>query len=195
MPLLCMRVDYCGTKTAIWSRNGIWHVYFFILKYLGSLLLYIPSICLNCICFKGQMILVVQLGLDNQWKVHSNLRRTILINFCHFKHQTGFLSYVSNLMDLKTEHNTFQGYRHMDHCIRCHTCAFTVAYAVLWLKVLLHYSAVKVFHIRHVTRGEGRGQPYPFLEIKKMPWFWKKGPDFVHPEVKFIIQNIVLRVS
>ena len=43
--------------------------------------------------------------------------------------------------------------------------------------------------------GEGGSQPYPFWEIKKMPWFWKKGPDFVHPEVKFIIQNIVLRVS
>ena len=43
--------------------------------------------------------------------------------------------------------------------------------------------------------GEGESQPYPFWEIKKMPWFWKKGPDFVHPEVKFIIQNIVLRVS
>ena len=83
----------------------------------------------------------------------------------------------------------------MAHCIGCHTCTFTVAYAVLWLKVLLHYYAVKVFHIRHVTRGEGGGQPYPFLGIKKMPWFWKKGPDFVHPKVKFIIQNIVLGVS
>ena len=28
-----------------------------------------------------------------------------------------------------------------------------------------------------------------------MPWFWKKDPDFVDPEVKFTIQNIVLRVS
>ena len=44
--------------------------------------------------------------------------------------------------------NTFQGYSHMDHCIGCHTSAFTVAYTVLWLEVLLYYSTVKVFHIR-----------------------------------------------
>ena len=81
----------------------------------------------------------------------------------------------------------------MDHFIECHTCAFTVAYAILWLEVLIHYSAVKVFHIRQVTRGGGVGQPYPFLELEKMRWLWKKkAPDFVHPEVKFTIQNIVL---
>ena len=34
-----------------------------------------------------------------------------------------------------TGHNTIQGYPRMDHCIGCHTCAFTVAYAVLWLEV------------------------------------------------------------
>ena len=39
-----------------------------------------------------------------------------------------------------TGHNTFQGYPHMDHCIGCHIYAFTVAYAVLWLEVLLHIS-------------------------------------------------------
>ena len=75
--------------------------------------------------------------------------------------------------------------------------AFTVTYAILWLEVLLHYFAVKVFHIRCVTRGgeNGEANPTHFLEIQKMLWFWeKKGPDFVHPEVEFIIQNIVLRV-
>ena len=75
------------------SQNGIWHVYFFfILKYLCNPLLYIPSICSNLICFKVQMTLSFQLGLDNQWKVYSNLRIwIILINLCHFKHKTGFL--------------------------------------------------------------------------------------------------------
>ena len=84
----------------------------------------------------------------------------------------------------------------MDQCIGCHTCAFTVAYAILQLEVLLHYSAVKVFHIRCVTTG-GRGRPtlLSFWKSKKCPGFGKKGPDFVHPEVKFTIQNIVLRVS
>ena len=39
----------------------------------------------------------------------------------------------------------------------------------------------------------GRGRPsYPFLKIiKKCSVFGKKGPDFLHPEVKFTIQNIV----
>ena len=49
-------------------------------------------------------------------------------------------------------------------------------YVVLWLEVLLHYSAVKVFHIRHATGG-GR-PPLPFFQNKKMPWFWKKRPWF-----------------
>ena len=91
-------------------------------------------------------------------------------------------------MDLKTQGiKTFQGYPHMDHCIGCHTCAFTVAYAVLWLEVLLHYSAVKVFRIMYLTTGAGSEQkasPTLFLEFKKMPSFWKKDPDFVHPEIK-----------
>ena len=196
---ICVRVDYCGTTTAVLSQNGIWHVHFFFnLKYLRNPLFYIPSICSNRFCFKVQMTLGVQLGFDNQWIVCSNLRRIwiILLNLCHFKHKTGFLSYISNLDGpWNTEHNTFQGYPHMDRCIGCHTCAFTVAYAALWLEVLLHYSAVKVFHIRCVTRGnEGEANPSISLEIKKMPWFWKKGPDFVRSEVKFIIQNIVLRI-
>ena len=39
------------------------------------------------------------------------------------------------------------------------------------------------------------GLPFPFLKInKKCPEFRKKGPDCVHPYVKFTIQNIVLRV-
>ena len=42
--------------------------------------------------------------------------------------------------------------------------------------------------------GEGGGLPCPFLKIK-VPWFWKKGPGFVHPSVKFTIQNVVLKVS
>ena len=77
-------------------------------------------------------------------------------------------------MDLKTQSiKTFQGYPHMDHCIGCHTCAFTVAYVVLRLEALLHYFAVKVFHIRRVTRGvggaKGEASPTLFLELKKMP--------------------------
>ena len=44
--------------------------------------------------------------------------------------------------------------------------------------------------------GGGGGLPYPFSESKKTPLVLEiKGPDFVHPEVKFTIQNIVLRVS
>ena len=57
----------------------------------------------------------------------------------------------------------------MDHWIGCHTCAFIVAYAVLWLEVLPHSSAVKVFHW-----GEGR-LPQPFFgNQRKSPGFEKK---------------------
>ena len=77
---------------------------------------------------------------------------------------------------------------HMDHCIGCHAFVFTVAYAVLWSEVQLH---IKVFRIRRTTT-QGGESPLPFLENhKKCPGFGKKGPDFIHPEVKFTIQNIV----
>ena len=80
-------VDYCGTYNGSKS-NGIRHVYFFfMLKYWCNPLLYAPSTCSALICFKVQMTLDVQLGLDTQWKVYSNLTRIwiILINLCHFK--------------------------------------------------------------------------------------------------------------
>ena len=41
---------------------------FFMLKYLCNPFLYIPSICSNLICFKVQMTLGVQLGLDKPMK-------------------------------------------------------------------------------------------------------------------------------
>ena len=66
--------------------------------------------------------------------------------------------------------NTFLGYTHMDHYT--HTCAFTVAYIILWLEVLLHYSTVKVFHIRCATRGGG--SPTLFWKSKKCRNFGKK---------------------
>ena len=81
----------------------------------------------------------------------------------------------------------------MNHCIGCHTFAFTVAHAVLWLEVLLH---IKVFHIRCATKGDGEAL-LSFLENQKKKKkkkkkdalvLEKKGPDFVD-------QNIVLRVS
>ena len=39
-------------------------VVLFMVKYLCNPLLYIPSTCSNLICFKVQMTLAVQLGLD-----------------------------------------------------------------------------------------------------------------------------------
>ena len=50
---------------------------------------------------------------------------------------------------------------------------------------------------RATSRWEGGGSlPCPFLKIKKKwPDFWKKGPDCVHPYVKFTVQNVVLTVS
>ena len=51
---------------------------------------------------------------------------------------------------------------------------------------------------RRATRGgegEGGDLPCPILKIKKCPNFRKKGPDCVHPYVKFTIQYVVLRVS
>ena len=43
--------------------------------------------------------------------------------------------------------------------------------------------------------GKRGGLPNPFWKSKKVPWFWKKGPDCVHLWGKFFIENVVLRVS
>ena len=54
----------------------------------------------------------------------------------------------------------------------------------------------ELFIIRRATRGGGGRLPLPFFENKKKCRdFRKKGPDCVHPYVKFTIQNVVLRVS
>ena len=52
--------------------------------------------------------------------------------------------------------------------------------------------------LRCAIRGRRSGgrHPLPFFENqKKCPDFAKKGPNCVHPQVKFIIQNVILRVS
>ena len=80
----------------------------------------------------------------------------------------------------------------MDHCTGCHTCAFTVAYAVFWFEVLFHYSAVKFFHIRGAAKERGGGLPYSFLKIKKdtlvlekkRPWFCPTWGLLKHPNFK-----------
>ena len=42
--------------------------------------------------------------------------------------------------------------------------------------------------------GSGEASPVHFWKLKKVPKFWKKVSDCVHPWVKFSIQNVVLRV-
>ena len=37
--------------------------------------------------------------------------------------------------------------------------------------------------------------PALFWKSRKVPWFWKKGPDCIHLCIIFSIQNVVLRVS
>ena len=118
-----------------------------------------------------------------------------MINLCDFKHKTEFLRllqhkylicscYVSNLDGPQNSHT--------DHCIGCHTCAFTVARCFV-IRGTTPYKSLS----HQVRNYEGRGRPsLPFLENhKKCSSSGKKGPDFVDPEVKFTIQNIVLRVS
>ena len=41
----------------------------------------------------------------------------------------------------------------------------------------------------------GEASPTLFWKSKKVPWFWKKGPNCVHPWVESFIQNVVLGVS
>ena len=65
----------------------------------------------------------------------------------------------------------------MDHCMGCHTCAFTQ----LHMLFCESESAVKVFHIRRKTRvGASPSLPI-FLKSKKCPDLGKKGTDFVYP--------------
>ena len=150
------------------SQNGIWHVNFFsLLKYLCNPLLYTLSICSNLICFKVQMILGVQLGLDKPMKSifepEEDLNYFDKINIIN----TWFDSVM--LATWWTSKHS-----HMDHCIGCHTYVFIVTYAVLWLEVLLH---IKVFHIRRTTTGGGGG-PLPFLETIKNALVLEKRPRF-----------------
>ena len=73
------------------------------------------------------------------------------------------------------------------------------------LSRLCFYNCICCFVIRSTTplfccrnlSYEACYQTNPTLiwKLKKWRGFGKKSPDFVHPEVKFIIQNIVLRVS
>ena len=61
------------------------------------------------------------------------------------------------------------------------------------LNIYFTYKNVKC-QVRRSTRGGGL--PCPFLKIKKSALILeKKCPDCVHPQVKFAIQNVVLRVS
>ena len=150
--------------TTVVSQNSIWQVYFFfMLKYLFNPVLYIPWICSNLICFKVQMTLGVQfVGLDKPVK-------------SIFEPEEG-LNYFDKFMRLWTQNRISEitsvsniwfdtvmlatwwtsKHSHMDHWIGCPTCVFTVAYAVLWLEVLLH---IKVFHIRRTTTGGEEGPP------------------------------------
>ena len=88
----------------LWHNNrsikSKWHmtcVFLFYFKiFIQSTFIYTINLLKP---YMFQMTLGVQLGLGNQWKLCSNLRRIwiTLINLCHFKHKTGFLIYVSNL--------------------------------------------------------------------------------------------------
>ena len=61
---------------------------------------------------------------------------------------------------------------------------------------LLSIKQLLVPGAQQVVRGEGGRPPLLFFENpKKCPGFGKKCPNCVHPQVKFVIQNVVLRVS
>ena len=69
-----------------------------------------------------------------------------------------------------------------------HRLPYLYFYNCIYCFVIGALFHIKVFHIRHAPKGYGEA-PLPFLESLK------KCPKFVHPEVKFTIQNIALRVS
>ena len=158
--------------TTVVSQNGMWHVHFFcMLKYLCKPLLNTLSICSNLICFKVQMTLGVQLGLEKPRKSifepEEDLNYFDKINIINMWFDSVMLATWWT-----SKHS------HMSHCIGCHTCAFTVAYALLWLEVLLH---INVFHIRCATMG-GVGSP-PILS-------WKSWKNALVSEKKALIFTI-----
>ena len=60
-------------------------------------------------------------------------------------------------------------------------------------KSIMEWTLMKSKESRRATRGR---PPLLFFENrKKVHWFWKKGPNCVHPWVASSIQNLVLRVS
>ena len=74
---------------------------------------------------------------------------------------------------------------------------FTQAFSRIFRHIQGYWSIFSHTH-RRATRGRGGGEgrpPLVLLEIEKCPDSWKKDTDWVHLEVKFSIQNVVLRVS
>ena len=70
---------------------------------------------------------------------------------------------------------------------------WNLQYGVICLLILLSFQ----FKFRRATRERrvGEASPSRIWKSKKMPWFWKKGPNFVHSWVKSSIKNVVLRLS
>ena len=65
------------------------------------------------------------------------------------------------------------------------------------LPVLRPYYGCATREVGAMVGGRGGWEVFPTLswKSKKVPWFWKKGPDCIHFCVIFSIQNVVLRVS
>ena len=133
-----MRVHYCVAHTTTVSQNRIWHVYFFfILKYLCNPLLHIYTINLLKPClFQSSNETGCSVGLRQ-----TNELLRLIYTKQDFWDYFNIINISFDSVTLATDgpqntgHNTIQGYPRMDHCIGCHTRAFTVAYAVLWLEV------------------------------------------------------------
>ena len=77
--------------------------------------------------------------------------------------------------------------------------SFFEAVLFIWLNPLVPdvTNLYSQYHFGCVTRGgEGGGFSHPFFKIeKKCPDFGKKRPDYIHPWVKFLVENAVLSVS
>ena len=106
------------------------------------------------------------------WLLHGNKKRKDSLEIFIFLLELGSLHRLSHL------------------CFYSCICCFVV-------RSTTPLFCFKSLHIRRVTRVGGSWRPtLPFFgNQKKCSGFGKKGPDFVHTEVKFIIQDIVLRVS
>ena len=104
-------------------------------------------------------------------------------------------NYVSNLFFPKnfSQSYCFQWLRRKTS--RSQFKMFRKKFQVETFQVEKYYGLFLLYTRAQLTGGRKEVFTTVFLKLKKIPWFWKKRSDFIHPWVKFFIKNAASRIS